>query len=1222
MTLYHIIKISIKSMDGLITRHSHQDPNEYLYSNYYVFGNALYKNMLELYKKFICNNSFGILDDFNDFLDNRLTTLISRIKMNGENNTVIMITGITIMPPRYLEDGENKPMYPIDARMKELTYSAGVYGYITTFDRQDLEDSNKCGHIPTPLDQSYNPIRIMDIPIMTRSKACHLYNMRDSERQLHGEKSNHPGGTFIVKGNEVFIQMYDMCRINTMLIFHRKKNDGPASCSVTHDLVYASIVTNLTMRSVSIDSSLGMYHAPKIEIMMCTNGVSRVTDEEPKSLSGVNVISLLICMSQIYSSTQCLDVDSTVKFIKSRCIPHTLHRVLPILSSTIIHARSISDHKNAVASSIPNISSGKNDLISYIDRNILPLTDGYNNGKVEGLVTMIVQYAEFFAGLRPISDRDSWTNKRLSTPTKIMERKIANVVFKRSRGNNAFTSTRSVSEYLVNDLTNSMVSMLSNNPKGKSTESKSNEIQRFVTYNPVSMKGQISRSSVTINTTPAIPDVRKIKNQSGYVCISYIPQSNMCGINKELALLTKVTHPIPSDCVKVIAKNSGLLVDSSNFSEDVCKLFINETTYGLCYGPQLRDYMISARRSGYIHNHAEIVLDSGILRIHTDAGRLVTPLFIVDKITQELIIERNNLWQDAPNFTNGTIEYIGTCEQDYCRIARQPEDIQTRIDRMNSLQEKINKSTDTDEVQLWNDELKYEIECPYTHMFIHPMQLYGVGASSVPLLNFTQSTKVTGQSNLARQALCQIDSSYRHFAPSNKYRITTTKALVSTVYEREFFQRSGCSAVLCMHTLGGNVVEDAGVINSKSFGMFTHCVVKTHTFYIENNNDGVVDSISRPNISQLSKKKSIDYRFISASGYPYIGAPLTNGDVVLSIIRKSTINGRESVAPNPKIVRFGEDGVVNDIQVFQSKRGRGNMVVKIILVKYLNPAVSDKLTFRCGQKWTVSTFLPPQALPKSINGTTPDIVISPFTAKRVTLSLQNEGILSSIGLLNACLMDGTAWNVNDQDITAAYDYLESIGCSNLMQSTYNGRPVQNPLYFGIAYTQSVKYLAFSLTKCTGRYSGFLDQATKQGVKSKNGGGIKIGAMDNSVISSGYGCQKLLNALTVGSTYDVTIIVCSNCGCIQSTELKPICIRCNSSIKSYGRAVKTSYGVVVIDKYLKSMGMAFRLDCNNRPSRKAIADDDDIEDFDDFDNYPSDEDYDESNINMADVIPEM
>ncbi|MEM4755646.1 MAG: DNA-directed RNA polymerase subunit B'', partial [Candidatus Woesearchaeota archaeon] len=101
-------------------------------------------------------------------------------------------------------DGSKRLIYPSEARLRKLTYAAPVF----------LEAST---HINGVQRESFKT-QVGYLPIMLRSKKCHLYGLSRQELISHGEDPDDPGGYYIVNGSEkVLINVEDLAS-NKLLV--------------------------------------------------------------------------------------------------------------------------------------------------------------------------------------------------------------------------------------------------------------------------------------------------------------------------------------------------------------------------------------------------------------------------------------------------------------------------------------------------------------------------------------------------------------------------------------------------------------------------------------------------------------------------------------------------------------------------------------------------------------------------------------------------------------------------------------------------------------------------------------------------------------------------------------------------------------------------------------------------------------------------------------------
>ena len=145
--------------------------------------------------------------------------------------------GVFIGKPILNENGEKRVLYPNEARLKNITYSAPVFCsiYIQYFKRTynsgkinvetSLVDGRNCtdrthmmGKIEVPV------VKLTDIPIMLHSNACILRNMPSEVLYQMGECPYDQGGYFLINGKEKVIVAQEFQAENRLIV--SKHNSG------------------------------------------------------------------------------------------------------------------------------------------------------------------------------------------------------------------------------------------------------------------------------------------------------------------------------------------------------------------------------------------------------------------------------------------------------------------------------------------------------------------------------------------------------------------------------------------------------------------------------------------------------------------------------------------------------------------------------------------------------------------------------------------------------------------------------------------------------------------------------------------------------------------------------------------------------------------------------------------------------------------------------------
>ena len=136
------------------------------------------------------------MDSYNNFIENGIQKVIDEaevIETEVKGGYKVKFGKVRVGKPINKEaDGSVKEITPIEARIRNLSYSAPVYLEITSVIGEEGEE----------VEDETVEVYIGELPVMLGSKACHLYGKTREELIAMGEDPEDPFGYFIVNGSE------------------------------------------------------------------------------------------------------------------------------------------------------------------------------------------------------------------------------------------------------------------------------------------------------------------------------------------------------------------------------------------------------------------------------------------------------------------------------------------------------------------------------------------------------------------------------------------------------------------------------------------------------------------------------------------------------------------------------------------------------------------------------------------------------------------------------------------------------------------------------------------------------------------------------------------------------------------------------------------------------------------------------------------------------------
>jgi len=145
------------------------------------------------------------ISSFNNFIDKELQAIVDENKEieptiipPNVDTFKIRLDKIWVTKPEITEaDGSKRNIYPVEARLRKLSYAAPVFIEVSA-------------HINGVQRESFST-QISNLPIMLKSNFCHLNKLSRDELIEKGEDPDDAGGYFIINGTErVLVNIEDL----------------------------------------------------------------------------------------------------------------------------------------------------------------------------------------------------------------------------------------------------------------------------------------------------------------------------------------------------------------------------------------------------------------------------------------------------------------------------------------------------------------------------------------------------------------------------------------------------------------------------------------------------------------------------------------------------------------------------------------------------------------------------------------------------------------------------------------------------------------------------------------------------------------------------------------------------------------------------------------------------------------------------------------------------
>lgn len=1089
------------------------------------------------------------LDSFNEFIDHGLQEVVDEvgeipIEIPESPYTVklgqvwVIDPNTRITGPYATEvDGTMHEIYPMEARLRNLTYAAPI-----ALEMTPVIDGR---------EQDTELVYIGDIPVMLKSKLCFLSQLSREELIACGEDPDDPGGYFIVNGSErVIVAMEDLAP-NRIIVDIDEKGATP---------VYQAKIFSTTVG-----------FRARIELKMKPDGGLYVT------LPGVpSEIPFVVVM-------RALGMESDKELVEAVSLDK---KIQTELDASFEKALGVDTAKDAIIFVGNRVAHGQVEEYriqkaeTAVDKNFLPhigRTQESRKDKALFLGEMACRVIELKLERRKPDDKDHFKNKRLRLAGPLLA-DLFRIAFRN----------------LVRDVKYQLERMGVKGPimpvkaavrpgiikerfqhalaTGNWGRGRVGVTQLLDRTNYISTLSHLRRLQSPLSRSQPNFEARDLHpTHWGRLCPNETPEGSNCGLVKNLALSACISVGVNPEKVKKILFSMGVVsVYEANEALKLsgAKVFIDGNIIGYCNNPEeLTRKFREKRQTGEISTEVNIAYFSKIhgdreeLYVNCDEGRVRRPLIIVENGTPKLQPEHiekitSGEWSWEDLVKQGIIEYLDAEEEENALIAVALEEINSK----------------------------------HTHAEIATYTILGICTSTIPYAEHNQSPRNSYQAAMAKQALGMYGTNYHLRVDSRSHILHYPQIPIVKTALMEMMgytlRPSGQNCIVAVLSFEGYNMEDALVFNKASIerGLARSTFYRIYEAECRQYLGGLKDKFILPEPGTRGYRGEQYYRLLEPDGIISLEANVAGGDVLIGRISPPRFleEYKEFEVKGPSMrdtsvdMRPSETGVVDAIFITESSEG--SKLVKVRVRDQRIPELGDKFASRHGQKGVIGLVVPQEDMPYTEDGIVPDIIINPHAIpSRMTIGQFVDSVAGKLAAARGQPVDGTPFS-NEKSSEVRKALIEAGFSHTGTEVFYNGMTGEKfvaDIFVGVVYYQKLHHMVAD--KIHARARGQVQMLTRQPTEGRaRGGGLRFGEMERDCLI-GHGAAMLLRDRLLEESDKYMLYICENCGYMAYYDMKQrkhVCRICEDKAKI--SPVVVSYAFKLLLQELMSLCVAPKL----------------------------------------------
>ncbi|OQO11818.1 DNA-directed RNA polymerase II subunit RPB2 [Cryoendolithus antarcticus] len=1099
-------------------------------------------------------------------------------------------------------DGSTRPLYPHEARLRNLTYSSPIYlgmkkrimiarekpvGAIFNEDEQrwdapdDWEEGGETELVwerdPNDAGDEEARVFIGKLPVMLKSKICTLRNRSEQELYAFQECPFDQGGYFIINGSEKVLIAQERSAANIVQVFKKKAGNVPVLAEIRSAVEKGSrLISSMQVKLVTggeLSKSGTFGHAIRVSLPYIKSDIPIAI-----VFRALGIVSDEDILNHI-----CRKNDTQMLEMLKPCIEEAF-----VIQEREVALDFIGKRGNQTGSKAARIRYARD----IMQKEFLPhisQQEGAETRKAFFLGYIINRLLQCALGRTEEDDRDHFGKKRLDLAGPLMAgifrlkfqqltKDIRQYLHRCVEQNKEFNLTLAVKSNIITQGLRYCLATGNWGDQKKAASAKAGVAQVLNRYTYASTLSHLRRTNTPIGRDGKIAKPRQLHNTHwGLVCPAETPEGQACGLVKNLSLMCFVSVGTPGHpLVDFMRQRDMELLEEYDpvINPNATKVFVNGVWVGVHKNAsQLMEVLHDIRRKGLISFECTIIRDvrEREIKIFTDAGRVMRPLFVVDndpksanrgnlmlqrehvdKLKNDLVILSSGELEGASEeerderlfgwkglVKNGIVEYLDAEEEETAMIIMSPDDLDehnnvragfpvydgTQDDPHRRIKPKPNPS-----IRLW------------THCEVHPAMILGICASIIPFPDHNQSPRNTYQSAMGKQAMGITLTNYNVRMDTMANVLYYPQKPLATTRSMEFLKfrelPAGQNAIVAIACYSGYNQEDSVIMNQSSIdrGLFRSLFYRAYIDQEKRVGMSVVEQFEKPVRQDTLRMKHGTYDKLDDDGLVAIGTRISGDDIIIGktapiapdaeeLGQRTKLHVKRDVSTP---LRSTKNGIVDQVLLTTNTEGLRFAKVRTRTTKV--PQIGDKFASRHGQKGTIGITYRQEDMPFTADGIVPDIIINPHAIpSRMTIAHLIECLLSKVGALRG--QEGDATPFTDVTLTTISSILKDYGFQQrgfeVMYNGHTGKKLAAQVFLGPTYYQRLRHMVDD--KIHARARGPLQILTRQPVEGRaRDGGLRFGEMERDCMIS-HGASSFLKERLLDVSDAFRVHICEICG---------------------------------------------------------------------------------------------